>query len=608
VPGIPLASRSDLTGGRDRARRALLLLILAALLARVVYLQQVSALPFFHDPVGDSAGSLARARGILAGEYLPAAPYFYGGILYPWILAGFALLFGANLYPVCLVQALLGCALVWAVYRFAVRAAPSRRRRRGRRAGLAAAGLTALYGPFAFLEADILMVSWTLLALALAGGTLLKARRRASRGQGVAVAASIVGLLLGLAATERPNLVALIPAAAIWMAWETWRLPSLRRGKTARLSGPAALFAAAACVIAPVAWTNHAVSGRWVLLTTSGGINFAIGNHEGATGTFDEPWQAEDAHAAARETDLQEASLRRARAGSGRTLDPVEASAWWWSQGWLWIASQPAAAASLTLRKAALFWNGQELPNHLHFDFMREVAPALRLMPLTFGWVAPFGLAGLLSPAARRRIDPSACRLLAVLVLLPMLTVLPFFVADRYRVVVVPALLASAGWSIERLAAGLRRPAGGSRRRAAIGAGALLVSGLFLSIPLVESDRARDHWMLAQAWKKQGRFEESVASYLRAVSLSPGDAVLRNNLGLSLALAGRAREAEREYRRALDLDPQLAFPAKNLGLLLLRQGRAEEARVWLEKALARDPLDPEAARALAAIAAAPSPP
>ena len=63
--------------------------------------------------MGDSAGALAHAREILAGHLLPDTPFFYGGILYPWALAGFALLFGANLYPVCLAQALLGCLLVW---------------------------------------------------------------------------------------------------------------------------------------------------------------------------------------------------------------------------------------------------------------------------------------------------------------------------------------------------------------------------------------------------------------------------------------------------------------------------------------------------------------
>ena len=80
-------------------------------------------------------------------------------------------------------------------------------------------------------------------------------------------------------------------------------------------------------------------------------------------------------------------------------------------RGWRWVASEPGAAARLWLRKGALFWNGQELPNHLHFDFLREAAPALWLMPLTFAWIAPLGLYRLLSgrPASASTRRPRRC-------------------------------------------------------------------------------------------------------------------------------------------------------------------------------------------------------
>jgi len=577
---------------RRPPRSLLLYVVLAALLLRVLYLQQVSALPFFQEPVGDSAGALARAREILAGQFLPDTPFFYGGILYPWALAGFALLFGSNLYPVCLAQALLGCLLVWSIHRLCVAAAGRGRRRRGRRAGLAAAAMAALYGPFAFLEADILMVSWTLPALVLAAILLLRARRRVEReAGGVLLRAALAGALLALAATERPNLIALLPAAAGW--WVVGRARPFRPG------GAAALLAAAACVVAPITWMNHAVSQRWVLLTTSGGINFAIGNHPGARGTFSEPWPAGEGHADALETDLRAASLDHARRASGRDLDAVDASRYWWSEGMRWIKSEPGAAARLCLRKAALFWSGQELPNHLHFDFLREAAPALWLMPITFGWIAPLGLYGLLSRSARQRLlDAPAASLLALMVLVPMITVLPFFVADRYRVTAVPPLIAAAGFGLMDLRSLV---SWGARRRAAARAAGLLLGALVLSYPIVENDRSRDHWMLAQAWKKQGRYDEAARSYRKAVAMSPDDAVLRNNLGLCLALGGDPAAAEREYRRALALDPSLAFPAKNLGLLLMRQGRLDEARAWLRRAHDRAPLDAETERALAGL-------
>ncbi|MGH9870559.1 MAG: glycosyltransferase family 39 protein [Candidatus Polarisedimenticolia bacterium] len=576
--------------GRSR-RRLLLYLLLAGLLARVVYQHQVAALPFFQDPVGDSARHLERAREILAGNLLPDRPFFYGGILYPWVLAAFALVFGANLYPVVLAQALAGCLLSWLLYRLAVACVPPGRRRAGRRAGMIAAALALFYGPLAFLEADILMVSWTLPALAMAGILLLRACRK---GRDLIGPAGAAGLLLALAATERPNLVALLPVGAVWIAAA---FPA-----RARLRGAACLLGASALVLAPVAWMNHAASGRWVLLTTSGGINFSIGNHPGARGTFEEPWSA-DTHATARDTDLESASQAWASRGAGSPLDAVETSRWWWAQGWSWVRSAPAAAGRLAARKLALLWNDQEPPNHLHFAFLRETAPALWLMPITFAWIAPAGLYGLLWPGPRRGRDQSATALLALLVAVPMMTVLPFFVADRYRIAMVPPLMVCAGFGLERLGRLARIP--GGRTWAAGSAAAMVVAGWILARPLLEFDRSRDYWMMAQAWKKAGALEEAVSGYGKAIALAPDDAVLRNNLGVLLAGMGRVPEAEQEYRRAIALDPSLAFPHKNLGLLLARTGRREEALVHLAKARESEPQDREILQALEAMGETP---
>jgi tetratricopeptide (TPR) repeat protein len=592
---------------RRSRRRLILWLLLAAALARVLYLQQVAALPFFDDPVGDSARHLERAAEIRAGRWLPDRPFFYGGIPYPWILAGAGVVFGRNLYPVCLAQALGGVALVWLIFRLGTLAARSGARRSGRRAGLAAAVLAAFYGPFAFLEADLLMVSWTLVLLTAAGCLLLRARRRSGGahrgvavprpGGGAAWLTAAAGLLLALASMERPNLVALLPAGA---AWCLFALPR-RAGARAAVS----LMAAGTIALVPVAAANLAASGRFVLLTTSSGINFSIGNHAGARGTFAEPWdEGDDPHATARDTDLERSSLDRARRLSGRPLDPVEASGFWWEAGWRWIRSHPGEAARLWGRKLALLWNGQELPNHLHFSFLREVAPALWLLPVGFAWVAPAGVWGLARSAARRTaLEPAAGALLALMVAVPMLTVLPFFVADRYRAAMVPPLMAAAGFALAEAAEALAAPA---RRRAALAWILVLVAApSLLSIPMVESDRSRDHWMLAQAWKKRGDLDQAVRSYDRAIDLSPDDAVLRNNKGVALAGMGRLAEAEEEYRRAIALGPGLVFPRKNLGLLLARAGRPQEALALLQWAHAREPGDPETAAAIAALERSP---
>src|SRR5437667_8535012 len=76
-----------------------------ALLVRLLYLRQIASLPFFEHPVGDSAIYLERARDILSGHVLPAHPFFYGSLFYPYALAGLLAVGGRSLLPVYLVQA-----------------------------------------------------------------------------------------------------------------------------------------------------------------------------------------------------------------------------------------------------------------------------------------------------------------------------------------------------------------------------------------------------------------------------------------------------------------------------------------------------------------------
>lgn len=565
-----------------RARRILFYLTLAALLARVIYLSQVAALPFFSEPIGDSALYLARAREILAGDLIGDRPFFYGGIFYPYLLALTALPFGWNIYVVCLVQALAGCALAWVLRSIAAPAG-------GEAAGLLAGGIALFYGPFAFLEADLLMISWTLLLLMTAASLLLGAVRPGAARPALRMV--VAGLCLGGAASERPNLAALIPVVAVWAAFVA---PRVRRARVV-----ASFLAGGIAIILCVAALNRAASGLWVPLTTSGGINFYIGNHDGARGTFDEPWSGESSHFTASHTNLEESSLLMARRLSGRDLDPAEASRFWMRRGMAWLRANPRDAVALYARKVALFWSTEEVPNHLNYKFLRSVAPGLWLLPLGFLLVAPLGLYGFASRRVRVRAGRPAWTLMAILVAVPMITVLPFFVAERYRIAAVPPLIVMGSCALPELA---RRFASRTERTGGLArVAALLVVGLLLTRPLTSFDWSRDYWLLAQAHARRGEPEVAARWYREALTESPGDAVLSNNLGVALGRMGDRAGAEAAYRAAIEADPDLAFPHKNLGLLLLVGGRPEEAFQHLVEAEAAEPDDLEVTRGLAAL-------
>ena len=80
---------------------------------------------------------------------------------------------------------------------------------------------------------------------------------------------------------------------------------------------------------------------------------------------------------------------------------------------------------------------------------------------------------------------------------------------------------------------------------------------------------------LANALARQGRTEEAIVQYRRAVEILPSYSV--NNLGAALLAVGRIDEAIAECREATRLDPTNAQAYNNLGRALEVKGRLDEA-------------------------------
>ena len=566
---------------------ALGVVLLVGFLLRLAYLRETAALPFFGAPVGDSAAHLNRAAEIARGVILPSHPLYYCSILNPYFLAVALAVLHGSLFGVCVIQLIAGIAVV-ALLAFQARALY------GRAAGLATAVLGAFYGPFAFFEADILGVVWGQLALAAGILACIGWARDAQRAQAQAARLGVAGLAFGLATVERANLLVLAPVAAAWCAAHVGRRRAIR-----------ALAAFAGGVALPLALTltlNLAGSGQWVLLTTSFGINLSLGYHEGAPGTFEEPWERDAPEFAAQHTEPEEASIAMASRQLGHPVTPQESSRYWTGRALQFIRERPGEAATITIHKVGLLLNAAEMPNHLDYAFMRECAPALRWMPVGFAWVLPLAVIGV-GDAVRRRNRRRESLLLAAIAAAAMLSVVPFTVADRYRApMLVPLLIAAGGG-----AAALVRIASAREERAQRGTLALLTAALcavaVTAIPLVRPLAGRNYWLFAQAYERRGNMRAAVAAYDAAVRAEPENASLLNNLGAACRSLGDRARAEDAFRRAARVDPRLALPHKNLGMLLIREGRMEEAMGELEAATRLDPGDAETVGAIAALLA-----
>lgn len=122
------------------------------------------------------------------------------------------------------------------------------------------------------------------------------------------------------------------------------------------------------------------------------------------------------------------------------------------------------------------------------------------------------------------------------------------------------------------------------------------------NLRVLQPDPASDaHFSQGNVDKDQGRLEEAIASYQKAVALAPAFAAAHVNLGGALAQQGRHAEACLSFRKALVLEPELPGAWFNLGICAYQIGDHASARTALARYLKVQPHDRDALMVLAGI-------
>lgn len=551
-------------GIRYRFDVAALCIFAVALAARCLHTLAIKESPFFEHLLVDSVDFDARAVAFLEGRW-PEAGAFFQAPLYPLFLSLVYRVFGHDLLAVRLVQAVLGSFSAVLVYYIG-------RRCVGRAAGIAAGVMYSLYAMVIHFDSEILRPSLVVF-LSLSSLCLLL---RASKGRGWALFA-VAGFLLGLASIARPTMLLFLPPAFLWVL--------LRDGRPEKVSLSAirsklTAVAFAACALVPVATVtsvNYARSGSFVPVSYNGGINFYIGNNPDYDNTVGiRPGIRWD--------------MLTSEPKENRITDPSGWSRHYYRKSKDFIFSDPAGYAALLLKKAVLFWNGHEIERNVSFEHVAGQSPVFAVHLVSFGWVAPLALVGLIL-AWRRH---ARMGLPALLLASQFIATVLFFVCARYRMTSVPVLCLFAGFAAVTLFRMIAR-----RQPAAIAyvaLGAVMAVGVNADAYGISDRRySRFEYELAQVSRREGKTDEAVRLLGEAAKADPNDPDPLFQSGVLYAGRGKHSEAASFFLAAAQLEPRYARSWFNLGLSLSRSGNAAGAADAFGRALDAEPAYWEAA-------------
>lgn len=552
-------ARTDIHPGRESFRWAALGIFAVALLARSLHLWQIRVAPFFPLVVGDAERYDTWAQALAAGDWLgrgmvdqsPLYPYFLA-VIYTW--------FGQDFTIVAIVQGVVGsfsCVLLGAAGWRLI----------SKRAGLVAGLMLGMCAPAIFADAaiqpsvlDLFFVCWFLWHVS---GLVQNPTWRLSW--------LWSGFALGcLSLTQEVAWVFLVPM----FGWVVLQHRDLGRQ---RLVLVAILLVGVMAAVAPSGVRNQIVSGDFRLIVSQLGPAFYIGNNAEADGTY-RPLSSAGGGTAFERAD----AMALAEQAVGGSLTRAEVSRYWLRQALDDIISQPGDWVSLIGRKFALVLSATEV---IDTESQYSHADRSRLLRLTtyvthVGVMVPLALLGVWVSRRQWRV----LWLLYGMFVAYAASMLLFYVSaqDRYALVPFFVLFASFG-----LVNGRRVLRDGWASQRILAVVTIVLLAVLSNWPILSKDRMRaateTRW--GTAFRAQGRLNEAVEHYRRAIELDPQQGAAHSALGLILRTRGQADEAVGHYRAALALDPENAGTHSNLANILVEDGRSSEAASHYRRAL-----------------------
>jgi tetratricopeptide (TPR) repeat protein len=532
----------------------LLVIFVVAIAYRAVCFCEAGGHPLFRFPVVDAQYHDEWAKRMAAGDWLGHGPDdVFKPPLYPFFLAVLYRVFGRSIWLIQWFQHILGA---FSCVFLAILGGRLVGRRAGRIAGLFAAG----FAPYVFFELQLLTP--TLSLFLNLGAIILVLPSWENRCYGRLLAA---GLLLGLSAGVRPDVIMPASLVLLYLVFENRGLPT--RQLAIRIL---CLFVGGLAIVLPIIVRNHHLTGQFIPVSSNSGINLYVGNSTDADGISSVP------------VGLRWEQLI-CRVPQEVLEKPATASRWWAEAARREIMADPAAALLRLGKKALAFFNRREFRNNICYHFMQKACWSLRVSPFQLALILPMAACGLvrLWCSGNQKLR-RACVLCVLWVSGYLIVGVAFFVTARFRLPATPFLILPAACAlVEGVEAVWQR----QWQTLVVCIAVMLCVGIicwpcWFGAP--ENGWARDYVNLSNSFSAAGERIKAMESCRRAIEIESQDPDAHFLLGRML-LPGNPTDALKHFEVARKRIPDSPSLLLAIGQVYLQVDNMTQGREILQE-------------------------
>ena len=516
-------------------------IILLGFIYRLVFLLSYWNSPQWGQLMVDSLFHDRWAESIASGHFWGQEAFFRAPF-YIYILGLIYSIFGHSILAARIFGHLVGLVSVYLTGRLAGRLF-------SKRVGYIAALIHALHPMAVYFESELLVDSFFMMLFQLSLLQLLISAENRKYGGFI-----LTGIIIGLAAITRPLILALTPIYIVWILIAI--RPLMESIKRAVL-----VILAMILIILPVTVRNYAVADDFVLVASSGGINFYIGNNADADGIsavmpspLGRSWEIKDIKYLAEKE-------------SGHEMKASEISDFWFNKGRQWIKENPDGFIKLYIKKLYYCINNAELSNNRNLNLFRNSLNVLKFNPLNFGFIFALGMFGLVLMIRNRILNKERLLIIAFIVCYFALISL-FFINARFRLPAVPLIIIFSAFGLEYLFSSVRS------WKTLVKIIPALIIGCCAFLFSITNIYRLDKSDIAGGYFNQANYYLYLNDF---------------------------KQAEKYYHLALQENPVFQDAALNLGAAFLRQGQGDSAKFYFEQEMANWPDNPRAHSNLASL-------